>query len=74
MAIRVRKLARQLGRAPEDLLDLLKTLGLSQYNNANQMLPQFVRFRHLVRSDAPTLSVAPLPSRRRFLHPCRSRP
>jgi hypothetical protein len=39
MAIRVRKLARQLGRAPEDLLDLLKTLGLSQYNNANQMLP-----------------------------------
>lgn len=39
MAIRVRKLARQLGRSPEDLLDLLATIGLSRYSRPDDMLP-----------------------------------
>ncbi len=59
MAIRVRKLARQLGRAPEDLLELLKTLGLSQYNNANQMLPANAEdaLRTAVRAVPPSRPV-----------------
>jgi hypothetical protein len=67
MAIRVRKLARQLGRAPEDLLDLLKTLGLSQYNNANQMLPANAEdaLRAAVRAVPPSRAVRrPDPVRR----------
>ena len=67
MAIRVRKLARQLGRAPEDLLDLLKTLGLSQYNNANQMLPANAE-------DALRKAVRSVPASRPLRRPAVPRP
>ncbi len=67
MAIRVRKLARQLGRAPEDLLELLKTLGLSQYNNANQMLPANAE-------DALRTAVRAVPASRPVRRPTPVRP
>ncbi len=39
MAIRVRKIARQLRRSPDDVLEWLHALGFSQYRTPDDMLP-----------------------------------
>ena len=58
MAIRVRKLARQLGRDPDDLVELLQIIGLSRYNSPNHMLPAHAE-------DALREAVRKMPARRR---------
>ena len=62
MAIRVRKLARQLGRAPEDLVDLLQVIGLSRYSSPNHMLPAHAEdaLREAVRKMPPGRRPAPV--------------
>ncbi len=42
MAIRVRKLARRLGRSPADLLGVLQAIGVRRYRSPEDMLPDKV--------------------------------
>jgi hypothetical protein len=56
MSVRVRKLARELDRTPEDLLQLLREkLALSRYGSPEDLLPDEVagQLRKLARTTAP---------------------
>ncbi|MCA9493799.1 MAG: hypothetical protein KC621_27905, partial [Myxococcales bacterium] len=64
MALRVRKLARELERSPEDVLLLLKDLGYERYRTPDDLLADDVvaRARKAARTTPPRARV-PSPAR-----------
>jgi hypothetical protein len=64
MSIRVRKLAKQMGRTPEQVLGLLLAIGNNRYRNADDMLPDEVvaRLHRAEKEGTKALPVAPLPA------------
>jgi hypothetical protein len=69
VAIRLRKLARQLDRSPEELVALLSSLGFDKYRSADDMIPEptadAIRdaWRGAVRAaPAPVLPRRPVPA------------
>lgn len=61
MAIRVRKLAKQLGRNPVELLGILKTLGIQRYKSPEDMLsnPVEAKLRSAVSNGVKPTVVVP---------------
>ncbi len=74
MAVRVRKLARQLGRSPADVLRLLHALGYTRYRSAEDMVSDAVarRAAAAVRQGVSARPVQPRAARVR--EPARSAP
>jgi hypothetical protein len=64
VAVRVRKIARELDRSPEDLLRLLKDLGYARFRSEDDMMPDPVaeQLRRAARTHPPR-AVLPVPSR-----------
>jgi hypothetical protein len=65
VAVRVRKIARELDRSPEDLLRLLKDLGYARFRSEDDMMPDPVaeQLRRAARSHPPR-AVLPVAARK----------
>lgn len=61
MAIRVRKLAKQLGRSPKELLGILAAVGITRYRSPEDMLTGAVesKLRTAIRNNVRPLPVTP---------------
>ena len=66
MAVRVRKLAKQVSRSPADTLGLLHHLGFSRYKSAEDMIPDRLaaRVRSAARDGVQVPSVQPSGNRK----------
>lgn len=71
MSVRVRKLARELDRSPEDLLMLLRDLGFDRFKSPDDMVPEAVaeQLRKAARKVAPRSLSTDLPAMARRAGP-----
>lgn len=60
MAVRVRKLARELDRSPEEVMEILKSIGFDRFRSEDDMLSDAIADR--VRRSRPARTSTPAPA------------